>query len=129
MKKTFVRVLSFALIAVMMVCALASCAKKISGTYVAEVGGELAGYTATYTFSGKKVNVTKEATIAGFSKTTELNGTYEIAENDEGELEITLSFETEDDEIKSGTFTFSEGVENDVEYIKIAGIKYTKKAD
>ena len=125
MKKTFVRFFALALVAVMMVCTLASCAKKLSGSYVAEVGGELAGYTATYTFSGKNVNVKKEATIAGFSKTTELAGTYEIAENENGELEITLSFETDDDEIKSGTFAFSEGEENGVEYIKIGVVKYT----
>ena len=128
MKKTFVRIVALSLIAVMMVCALASCAKTISGTYEAKVGVDgLAGYTATYTFSGKKVTAVKKAEIAGFEKETELKGTYEITENDDGELQITLKFETEDDDVKSGTFPFSEGEEDGVKYIKIAGIKYNKK--
>ena len=127
MKKTFVRAFSLALVAVMLICTLASCSKIISGTYVAEIGGELAGYSASYTFSGKKVTVEKEATIVGFSNTVTLEGTYEIAENDDGDLTITLTFETEDDDVKSGTFPFSQGEEDGVKYIKIAGIKYTEK--
>ena len=128
MKKTFVRVVALSLIAVMMVCVLASCGKTISGTYEAKVGVEgLAGYTATYTFSGKKVTAVKTAEIAGFEKETTLNGTYEITENDDGELQIKISFETEDDDVKSGIFPFSEGEEDGVKYIKIAGIKYTEK--
>ncbi len=126
MKKLFKSV-ALLLVVVTLCLSLASCGKKISGTYVAEVGGDMLGYTATYTFSGKKVDVKKEATVAGFAKTTELTGTYEITENEDGELEITLSFETEDDDIKSGTFAFSEGEENDVKYIKIGLVKYTKK--
>ena len=127
MKKTFVRIVALSLIAVMMVCALASCAKTISGTYEMKADAVVASYTATYTFSGKKVTAVKTTGIAGFEKTTELKGTYEITEDDDGELQITLKFETEDDDVKSGTFPFSEGEEDGVKYIKIAGIKYNKK--
>ena len=123
MKKTFVRVVALSLIAVMMVCVLASCAKTISGTYEAKVGVEgLAGYTATYTFSGKKVEISKTATLLGQSTTTNFEGTYEITEKDDGTMEITITLENDDDDIKSGTYVFEEG-EN---YIKIGLVKYDK---
>jgi hypothetical protein len=55
--------------------------------------------------------------------TVSFEGKYEIAENDDGSMEITIALESEDDEIKSGTYTFEEGED----YIKIAGIQYNKK--
>ena len=48
-----------------------------------------------------------------------LSGTYEITENDDGTMEITINLETEDDHIKSGTYTFEEGED----YIKIGPSK------
>ena len=122
MKKTFVRFLALALVAVMMVCTLASCAKKLSGSYEAEVDAVVMKYTATYTFKGNKVDVEKKTTtVLGTVDTKTLEGTYEIAENKDGTMEITLTFETEDDQVKSGTFTFEEGED----YIKIGLVKYT----
>ena len=123
MKKSFVRVLSLALIAVMMVCALASCSKKISGSYGGEIEFLGQSYEVTYTFSGKKVNVERKATVLGTVNTTEYEGTYEIVENDDGKMEITFEFENGDDSVKSGTYTFEEGDD----YIKIGVITYTKK--
>lgn len=121
MKKTFVRVLALALVVVMMVCTLASCAKKLSGTYEAEIDAVVLKYTASYTFSGSKVSVEKKTTVLGTVETKTLDGTYKIAENSDGTMEITLTFETEDDQVKSGTFTFEEGED----YIKIGVVKYT----
>lgn len=101
---------------------LASCGKKLSGTYT--TGGDLLGNT--YEFSGK--NVTMTVKVAGFSKVIE--GTYEIGENDEEETVITFTFASDDNaeeaEKQSGSFAFSEGEEDGKEYIKIGGVKYTK---
>ena len=121
MKKTL-RFIAVVMVAVMLCLTLASCGKTISGKYEAEIDVLLASYTATYEFSGSKVEATKKATVLGSVKTTVLEGKYEIAELDDGSMEITFTFESDDDDIKSGTFTFEEG-EN---YIKIAGIKYDK---
>ena len=123
MKKTFIRVLTLVLVAVMLVSMLASCGKKISGTYEAEVNIAVAKYTATYTFSGSKVDVVKKATsIIGTVETTEYTGEYEITEKDDGTMEITLTFEKDDDTIKSGTYVFEEGED----YIKIGIVQYNK---
>ena len=112
-----------AVLVVVMVLSLAACGKTLKGTYEAEIGGSLLGYTATYEFSGSKVEITKKATVLGTVNTTSLEGKYEITENDDGSMEITITLESEDDEIKSGTYTFEEGED----YIKIAGIQYNKK--
>ena len=122
MKKS-IRILAVVMALLMVTLVFASCAKTLKGTYKAEIGiGVLAGYTASYTFSGKKVEISKTATVLGSSKTTTLEGTYEIAEKDDGTMEITITLDSEDDDIKSGTFTFEEGED----YIKIGLIKYDK---
>ena len=123
MKKS-IRILAVVLAMLMVSFVFASCGKTISGTYEAEVDIKIMKYTATYEFSGSKVNVTKKTTtILGTVDTVEFAGTYEIAKNDDGTMEITFEFETEDDQIKSGTFAFEEGED----YIKIGVIQYNKK--
>ena len=123
MKKTLVRVLTLTLVAVMLVTMLASCGKKLSGSYEAEFDILVAKYTATYTFSGSKVDITKKTTtLLGTSNTVELTGEYEITETDDGKMEITITLESEDDDIKSGTFAFEEGED----YIKIGIVQYNK---
>ena len=113
-----------AVLVVVLVLSLAACGKTLKGTYEAEIDALVLKYTASYTFSGNKVTaIKKTTTILGTVDTVTLEGKYEIAENSDGSMEITLNFETADDEIKSGTYTFEEG-EN---YIKIAGIQYNKK--
>ena len=109
----------------------ASCGKKLSGAYeyVPETGiGDfiqgVTGSGTTYTFEGSKVTITYE--IAGFEKNVE--GTYEITENDEEETVIIFTFaeDEEDADDYKGEFSFSEGEEDGVKYIKIGGTKYTK---
>ena len=51
-------------------------------------------------------------------------GKYEL--NDACD-EITLTFESEDADVYSGTFAFAQGEENGVKYIKIGIVKYTAK--
>ncbi len=117
------RVISAVLVCVLLVAsvfAMASCGKMLSGKYELDaiVGGK------TYEFSGSKVTITYE--VVGFEKSVE--GSYKISENDEGETVITFTFdaEEEDSDDFAGEFSFSEGEDDGVKYIKIGGIKYTK---
>ena len=116
MKKT----LSALLVAALLVCsvfALASCGTKLSGTYKNSLG-------TSFEFSGNKVTVTQNFLITEKS----FEGTYEITENDKGNEVIIFTFETEDKDAEdlSGEFSFAKGTEGDTDYIKIAGVKYTK---
>ncbi len=119
MKKS-IRIIAVALVAVMLCLTLVSCGKKLSGAYEAKVGGDIAGYTATYEFSGNKVEVSKKVTLIGTSNTVTFEGTYEIKDD-----EITFTFEgdKEDEDIKSGTFAFAETEDG----IKIGLVEYKKK--
>lgn len=122
--KLWIRILSLLMILALCTAVLASCAKTLSGTYEGEVDAVVLKYTATYEFSGNKVNITKKSTtILGTVNTVELSGTYEITENDDGSMEITFTLDGEDEQIKGGTYTFEEGED----YIKIGLAKYTKK--
>ena len=122
--KKFAKVLSLVLVAAMVCVLFASCAKTISGTYKGKVDAfGLAGAEVVYKFSGNKVHVKATATALIFETTVESDGTYEITENEEGELKITFTFENEDAKKYSGTFSFSEGDD----YIKIGGAKYEKQ--
>ena len=106
------------------VLTLASCAKTLSGTYSASVG-DLTG--TTYVFDGK--NVTVKYMVLTFEKI--ITGTYEITENEEGEAVIIFTFADGTDGADSykGEHSFNEGVEDDVEYIKIDGVKYVKQEE
>ena len=120
MKKSIIKVFALALVAIIVCLAFASCAKTISGKYRAEVNVGIAKYTVTYEFKGKNVEAVRKATtIVGTSDTVTVKGTYEI--NDEGN-EITFTWESEDDVVKGGTYTFEE-TENG---IKIGLAEYKK---
>ena len=103
------------------VFALASCSKKLSGTY------ELDAYVASlsYEFKGSKVTVT----VAGLGTSESIEGEYKITENDDGETVIIFTFADGEEgaDKYEGEFSFSEGKEGDVEYIKISGVRYNKK--
>ena len=121
MKKNFIKVIAMVLLLATVCTVLASCGKTISGTYTGKVDLLLASYTASYEFSGSKVTVTKTSELLGQSNTTEIKGKYEITEAADG-YEITFTFETSDDDVKSGTYTFEEGEG----FIKIGGVQYNK---
>ena len=123
MKKVLSAVLACVLVLGMMFT-LVSCGKKLSGAYEAEVDIALASYEVTYDFSGSKVEVTRKSTLLGASfEPVVINGTYEIAEDEEGKLTITFEYEGKEDEVvKGGTFAFEEGED----YIKIGLVKYEK---
>ena len=121
--KIMKRVLALALVCVM-VFALASCSKKLSGTYTAEGNlFGLAGAKTSYTFSGSKVTVSVTGSLLGSSKTSEFKGEYEITEADDGTMSITLTFTDSDAQKYGGTFDFVDNKDS----IKIGLVTYTKQ--
>ncbi len=122
MKKTMKRMFTLALIAVMLVASFAGCGKSLSGSYEAEIKVLGQSWKVTYTFSGKKLEAESKVTILGNVDSKTSNGTYEIVENADGSMEITIDFEEETELFKDGTFTFTEGED----YIKIGEAKYNK---
>ena len=113
MKKTL-RIVALAMVAVILCLSLASCGKKISGTYSAEVFGT----GVEYDFKGSKVAITVKALGAELGSA---EGKYSIKDN-----QITFEFDSEDEDVDkySGTFDFEEGED----YIKIGTFgKFTKK--
>ena len=117
MKKTILKIVALSLVAVMMCALLASCGKTLSGTYSAKLDVAVASSETSYTFSGKKVTIEITTGLAGFEKTVEFEGTYEIDDD-----KITFTFEG-DGEDYSGTVPF----EKTDDGIKIAGIEYKKQ--
>lgn len=122
MKKTILKALTLSLVAVMLICTLASCGKMISGSYDSQV--ELFGqkWTVTYTFTLNKVEATSKATVLGTVQSETVEGTYKITENSDGSMEITFEFEKETDVFKNETVTFEQGED----YIKLGLVTYNK---
>lgn len=112
------RIISTILVCVLLlgcVFTLASCGKKLSGKYELDLGIG----SVTYDFKLTKVVITGEA----LGQDTSVEGKYKIAKNDKGELEITFTFENEENAKEyAGTFSFEKGDD----YIKIGGVKYNK---
>ena len=122
MKNSFKKIVTLALIVVMLVGSFAGCGKSLSGSYESKVEFLGQSWNVTYTFSGKKVKAESKVTILGNVETKSGNGTYEIVENADGSMEITFDFEEESDLFKDGTYTFTEAEE----YIKIGESQYNK---
>ena len=116
------KIISTVLICVLLlgcVMSFTSCDSILMGTYEldAYVGG------VTYDFSLTKVVITYE--LLGHE--TSIEGKYDITKDDDGDLEITFTFENEEEaKDYAGTFSFSKGEEDGVDYIKIGGVKYKK---
>ena len=109
MKKA-VKHIALALVAVMALMLLASCATKLSGTYKCDDTKIL---DVTLTFDGDKVIAKGKLGIIA----TEVEGTYEI----DGD-KITLTFGN--DAFKLGG---EKSFEKDGDTIKIGGVSYTKE--
>lgn len=122
MKKSFVKMMTITLAMVMLVCSMAACGKSLSGSYESELEVFGQSWNVTYTFKGKNLEAISKVTILGNVQNTTSNGTYELVENADGSMEITIDFESENDLFKDGTFTFEEGEG----YIKIGKNQYTK---
>lgn len=124
MKKTVTKFLTTALVMMLLLCSMAACGKSLSGSYESKL--EILGqsWNVTYTFKGKNVEAVSKVTILGNVENTTCTGNYELAENADGTMEITIDFENENDLFKDGTFTFEETEE----YIKIGKNQYNKIA-
>ena len=115
--KKMTKIFSLVMVLVLVCLVFASCAKTLSGTYSAKLDVAVASSETSYTFSGKKVTIEITTGLAGFEKTVEFEGTYEIEDD-----KITFTFEG-DGEDYSGTVPF----EKTDDGIKIAGIEYKKQ--
>jgi len=122
MKKSFKKIMTVTLVMIMLVCSMAACGKSLSGSYESEIEIFGQSWNVTYTFKGKNVEAVSKVTILGNVQNTESTGTYELTENADGTVEISIDFETETDLFKDGTFTFEEAEE----YIKIGKSQYNK---
>ena len=123
MMKKLVRSLSLVLVLATLCLSLASCARIVIGSYTAkvEVLGQSVEQTYTFGLLGK-VTRTEKLTVLGTTKTTETEGKYKIAENADGELEITLSFEDDNGDLIETTVAFEKGEDS----IKIGLVEYKK---
>lgn len=122
MKKIFKKILTVLLSMVVMVCSMAACGSSLSGSYESEIEFLGQSWNVTYTFKGKNVEAVSKVTILGNVENTTSTGTYELLENADGTMEITIDFENENDLFKDGTFTFEEAEG----YIKIGKNQYNK---
>lgn len=117
MKKILSLILALTILATMCL-SLASCNKKLSGTYMNK--GNLSDIT--YEFKGNKVTVTDTVTIGESTFDFSYSGKYKIATDDKGNLNITFSFEDSDADRFNKTYVLEEIDGN----IKLNGIVYTK---
>ena len=92
------KIVSLLLVCVMLlgcVAVFASCGKKLSGEYQLDATVDVLGKNGavtTYAFSGSKVTLTIDTYLAGNKSTASYEGKYEIAEAEDGSLEITFTF-------------------------------------
>lgn len=107
------------------VMSLSSCGKMLMGKYEAQVDAIVAGGKVVYEFTPFGYTKTTTTEVLGFEKSSVEEGKYKIAENDEGELTITFTYEVDGEE-KTESVAFSQGEEDGVKYVKLGIVKYTK---
>lgn len=110
MKNLKIKTGALVLLIALLSTVLVSCG-GISGEYKAS----LLGQSVSYTFKGSSVEI--DITLLGTVTTYE--GKYKV---DDDKITLTFDNEAEDAEKYEGTYTFEKGED----YIKIAGIEYTK---
>ena len=127
MKKA-IRIISIALVIIIVGAMLASCSKMLSGTYTATGDLLVVGTKTSLTFSGNKVTVTSTVTsIIGSTEPKDYKGTYEIKTGTDGTQTITFTFDEDNDNIMSGTHTFEEKTVDGQRIIVIDKTEFTKK--
>ena len=124
MKKTAIRIVSITLVIIMACFALASCSNGPSGTY----GND----DFSLKFSGEKVTVSYGGEV---KKTVE--GTFEMGEDENGNMTITISLPEADSILDityiavrtalNGTHKYNAGEENNGSYVEIGALKLYKK--
>ena len=127
MKKTFMKVLALALVAVMACVMLASCGGP---------SGEYGSDDYTIKFSGSNVTVSWK----GITQSFEMTGKFEMGEKEDGSRTITFTMDEVEGEsflgdmgyktakaLFDGTKSYNEGKDDKGSYIEISGAKYYKK--
>lgn len=120
MKKS-VRILAIVMVVLMLAMSLTACGKKLSGKYSADV----LGTGTTMTFDGSDVKIAITVTLLG--EVASVDATYEI-KDDKISFDIADEEEITNDLAKKVIKSLEEPVdfEEGEDYIKIAGVKYTK---
>lgn len=123
MKKS-IRIVAMLMVVLILCMSLASCAKKLSGEYSADVFGT----GTTMTFDGNNVKIAITVTLLG--EVASLDATYEI-KDDKISFDIADEEEVTNDLAKQVIASLEEPVafEKGDDYIKIGDVKYEKKAD
>jgi hypothetical protein len=128
MKKT-IRLVSVLMVLAMLATSLVSC-KILTGSYASTTDFFGTKTTVTYTFKGTEFTVVTETVIGSLTNKTENSGKYEIKKDPENAdaLIIILTTTTENDDGSTSTttnqYSFAEGKENGVKYIKIGNTQY-----
>ena len=107
------------------VMSFTSCSKMLYGKYEAEVDAVVAGGKVVYEFTPFGYTKTTTTEVLGFEKDSVEEGKYKITENEDGDLTITFTYEVDGKE-EAESFSFSQGEEDGVKYVKLGLIKYTK---
>ena len=123
MKKTLSLVLALAVLATICLT-FASCGKKLSGKYSAD----FLGTGTTLAFDGSNVKIAITVTLLG--EVASVDAKYEI-EDDKISFDFADEEEVSNDLAKKVLKSLEEPVafEEGEDYIKVNGVKYTKKAD
>ena len=95
------------------------------GKYETEVDAVVAGGKVVYEFTPFGYTKTTTTEVLGFAKDSVEEGKYKITENEDGDLTITFTYEVDGKE-EAESFSFSQGEEDGVKYVKLGLIKYTK---
>ena len=125
MKKTAIRSISITLVIIMACFALASCSNAPSGTYSNDA--------YTLEFSGETV----EVSYGGDSKKTTVEGTFQMGEDEEGNMTITITLPESDNFLDfeygalklvlDGTHKYNVGEDTKGDYIEIGAAKFYKE--
>ncbi len=127
MKKTIIKIMALALVAVMVCAVLVSCGGP---------SGEYGSDDYTLKFSGSNVTVSWK----GWTQSFEMTGTFEMGENEDGKRTITFTMDETEGEsylgdagyaiakgLFDGTKSYNEGSDDNGSYIEIGGARYYKK--
>ena len=128
MKKTIIKIVAFALVAVMMCAVLVSCGGP---------SGEYGSDDYTLKFSGSKITVSWK----GLTQSYEMTGKFEMGKDDDGKKTITFAMDEVEGNsflgdvayagakaIFDGTKSYNSGKdESKGAYIEISGVRYYKK--
>ena len=125
MKKTAIKIVSITLVIIMACFALASCSNAPTGKYSNEV--------YALEFSGDTV----EVTYGSDSKKTTIEGTFEMGEDEEGNMTITITLPESDSILDfgynalklvlDGTHKYNAGEDTQGSYIEIGAAKFYKE--